>query len=114
MYVDLRGDGVRAELGHDADRWRHQGLFRDGIQLGSGLLDLVVGVRHHRGGGHRLTVAGERFVGLVAEDVAEVRDCGGEFGVCRRGEGAECETGDGGCRFEASEAVGVSRRKSAS
>ena len=26
-------------------------------------------------------------------------------GECRRGEGTECETGDGGCRFEASEAV---------
>jgi hypothetical protein len=26
----------------------------------SGLVDLVVCVRHHRGGGHRLTLAGER------------------------------------------------------
>jgi hypothetical protein len=26
----------------------------------SGLVDLVVGVRHHRGGGHRLTLTGER------------------------------------------------------
>jgi hypothetical protein len=33
---------------------------------------LVVGIRHHGGGGHRFTLAGERFVGLVAEDVAEV------------------------------------------
>ena len=42
--------------------------------LCSGLVDLVVGVGHHRGGGHRLTLAGERFVGLVAEDFAEVGD----------------------------------------
>src|SRR6516165_12315745 len=28
-----------------------------------------------------------------------------ELGDYRRGEGIECETGDGGCRFEASEAV---------
>jgi hypothetical protein len=35
----------------------------------SGLVDLVVGIGRHRGGGHRLTLAGERFVGLVAEDL---------------------------------------------
>ena len=29
----------------------------------SGLVDLVVCVGHHGGGGHRLTLAGERFVG---------------------------------------------------
>jgi hypothetical protein len=45
---------------------------------------------------------GELFVGLAAEDIAEVGDGGAEF---RRGEGIECDTGDGGCRFEASEAV---------
>ena len=43
----------------------------------SGLVDLVVCVGHHFGGGHRLTLAGERFVGLVAEDIAEVCDRGG-------------------------------------
>ena len=36
----------------------------------SGLVDLVVCVRRHGGGGHRLALAGERFVGLVAEDIA--------------------------------------------
>ena len=40
------------------------------FQFCSGLVDLVVCVRHHRGGRHRLTLAGERFVGLVAEDLA--------------------------------------------
>ena len=34
-----------------------------------------------------------------------MRDHCAELGTCRRGEGAECETGDGGCRFEASEVV---------
>ena len=71
----------------------------------SGLVDLVVGVGHHLGGGHRLTLTGERFVGLLAEHIAQVGDGGAELGVCRRGQGTECETGDGGCRFEASEAV---------
>jgi hypothetical protein len=66
---------------------------------------LVVGVRHHLGGGHRLTLAGERFVGLVAEDLAEVGDGGGEFGDRRRRERTEREPGDGGGRFEASEPV---------
>ena len=42
-------------------------LFRDGVQFCSGLVDLVVGVGRHGGGGHRLTFAGERFVGRVAE-----------------------------------------------
>ena len=53
----------------------------------------------------RCTVAGERFVGRLTQNVAQVGDRGGELGECRRGEGTECETGDGGCRFEASEAV---------
>ncbi len=45
-------------------------LFRGGVQFCSGLVDLVVCVSHHGGGGHRLTPAGERFVGLLVEDVA--------------------------------------------
>ena len=40
-------------------------LFRDRVQCRSGLVDLVVGVGRHRGGGHRLALAGERFVGRV-------------------------------------------------
>jgi hypothetical protein len=52
----------------------------------SGLVDLVVCVRRHGGGGHRFTPAGERFVGLVAEDIAEVGDRGGDFGDRRRRE----------------------------
>ena len=51
-------------------------LFRDSVQFCSGLVDLVVCVGHHGGGGHRLALAGERFVGLVAEDIAEVGDRG--------------------------------------
>jgi hypothetical protein len=47
-------------------------LFRDGVQFCSGLVDLVVCVFGHGGGGHRLALAGERFVGLVAEDFAQV------------------------------------------
>ena len=50
------------------------GLLRDSVQFCSGLVDLVVGVRHHPGGGHRLALAGERFVGLVVEDIAQVGD----------------------------------------
>ena len=46
----------------------------------SGLVDLVVGVGHNLCGGHRLTLAGERFVGRLAEDVAEVGDRGAELG----------------------------------
>ena len=38
-------------------------LFRDSVQFCSGLVDLVVCVGRHGGGGHRLTLAGERFVG---------------------------------------------------
>ena len=71
----------------------------------SGLVDLVVCVGHHFGGGHRLTLAGERFVGLVAEDIAQVGDRGGDFGDHRRGDGTEREPGDGGRRFVASEPV---------
>ena len=75
------------------------------LQFCSGLVDLVVGVGHHGGCGHRFTHVNERLVGRLAEDIAQVGDRGGEFGECRRGEGTECETGDGGRRFEASEAV---------
>jgi hypothetical protein len=48
---------------------------------------------------------GERFVGLVAEDIAEVGDRGGDFGDRHCGEGTEGEPGDGGRRFVASEPV---------
>jgi hypothetical protein len=40
----------------------------------SGLVDLVVGVGHHLGGGHRFALASERFVRRLAEDFAEVGD----------------------------------------
>jgi hypothetical protein len=42
-------------------------LFRDRFQFCSGLVDLVICVRHHRGGGHRLALVGERFVDRFAE-----------------------------------------------
>jgi hypothetical protein len=94
-FAPLPSPSASAPEGHSA------GMF----EFCSGLVDLVVGVHHHRGGGHRLTLAGERFVGLVTEHFAEVGDRGAELGDCRRGDGTECETGDGGCRFDASEAV---------
>ncbi|MGO9694178.1 MAG: hypothetical protein ACLPYO_10365, partial [Mycobacterium sp.] len=71
----------------------------------SSLVDLVICVRRHGGGGHGLALAGERFVGRVAEDVAEVGDRGAEFGDPRRRERAEREPGDGGRRFVAFEPV---------
>ncbi len=46
--------------------------LRDRVQFCSGLVDLAIGVRHHIGCGHRLTLAGESFVRLFAEDIAEV------------------------------------------
>jgi hypothetical protein len=57
------------------------GLFRDRIQLCSGLVDLVVCVGHHRGRRHSLALAGQWFVGLIAEDIAEVGDRGVDVGV---------------------------------
>jgi hypothetical protein len=84
---------------------RNGALFRDRVQLCSGLVDLVVGVGRHGGGGHRLTLAGERFVGLVAEDVAEVGDRRVDFTDGRRAEGIDGETGDDRRRFVASEPV---------
>src|ERR1700756_2082338 len=89
--------------------WRHCALRKFGwfCESGSGLVDLVVGVGHHRGSRHRLTSPGERFVGLVAEDIAQIGDGGGELGVrCRGGGGArEGERCAGGPRFIASEPV---------
>src|SRR6201995_2979711 len=87
--------------------WRHCALRKFGwfCESCSGLVDLVVGVGHHRGSRHRLTSPGERFVGLVAEDIAQIGDGGGELGVRCRGEGAEGEASDGGRRFIASEPV---------
>jgi hypothetical protein len=55
---------------------RLRSISRSRVEFCSGLVDLVVGVRHHRGGGHRLALAGEGFVGLVAEDIAEVGNRG--------------------------------------
>jgi hypothetical protein len=48
-------------------------LFRHGLHLCSGLVDLVVGVGRHGGGAHPLTTSGERIVGLVTEDIPQVR-----------------------------------------
>ena len=64
-------------------------LFRDSVQFCSGLVDLVVCVGHHGGGGHRLALAGERFVGLVAEDIAQVGDRGADLGDDDRRQGAD-------------------------
>ena len=54
-------------------------LFRDRVQCRSGLIDLVVGIGRHLGGGHLFTLAGERFVGRLSEDLAEVGDPFGDF-----------------------------------
>ena len=80
-------------------------LFRDGVQFCSGLVDLVVCVGHNLGGGHRLTLAGERFVGLVAEHITKVSDRSADLRDRRRGEGIERETCNGRRRFMASEPV---------
>jgi hypothetical protein len=77
-------------------------LLRDSVQFCSGLVDLVVGVGHHLGGGHHFALAGERFVGLVAEDVAQVGDRGAELGDPRRRQRTKREPGDSGRRFIAS------------
>ena len=42
-------------------------LLRDSVQICSRLVDLVVSVGRHGGGRHRLTLAGERLIGLVAD-----------------------------------------------
>ena len=39
------------------------------LEVGADSVDLVVWVGRHGGGGHRFALAGERFVGLVAEDI---------------------------------------------
>jgi len=78
----------------------------------SGLVDLVVGVCHHRGGGHRLTLAGERFIGRLTEDIAQVCDRGVDLGERPCGEGTERETCYDGRRFMSSEPVEKSREDS--
>ena len=73
--------------------------FRDCVQFCSRLVDLVVCVGRHRDGGHRLALAGERFIRLVAEDIAEAGDHGAELRDCDCGHGIGRETGDGGRLF---------------
>lgn len=62
-------------------------LFRDRFQLRSGLVNLVIGVRDDGSGGHCLAIAGERFVGLIAENLAEVSNGGGQFWDTSKGYG---------------------------
>ena len=81
------------------------GLFRDGLQLCSGLVDLVACIRGDGRRRHRRTLAGDGFVGVVTEDVAQVGDHVDDFRKRRRGERTRCETGDGGSRFITSEPV---------
>jgi hypothetical protein len=45
------------------------GLFRDTLQFRSGLVDLIVGVRHHLCGSHSFAPSSESFVRLVAEEI---------------------------------------------
>ena len=47
----------------------------------SGLVDLVVCIRRHRRRGHFRALPGERFVSLLAEDMAEVRNRGIDIGM---------------------------------
>ena len=75
-------------------------LFRDCVQFRSGLVDLVICVCRHLGGGHRLTLPGERFVSLVAEDIAEVGDRGAEFGNHAVVTGSIAKPASGGRRFD--------------
>src|ERR1700681_1705822 len=81
-------------------------LFRDRVQFRSGLGDLVVGVRRHLGGGHRLTVVGERFVERTAENLVEVGDRGRHLREGERGYGVhDGEPGNSGGGLVASEPV---------
>src|SRR5271169_2522108 len=86
-------------------RRRCDGISARFYEFRSGLVNLVVRVGRHRGGGRRLTLAGQRFVARLTEDLAQVGDRGGDLGDPRRGEGTEGEAGDGGRRFVASEPV---------
>ena len=70
-----------------------------------GLVDLVVGVCRHGGGGNRFTLAGQRFVGRLTEHVTQVGDRGGDFRDRRCGDGTEGEPGGGGRRLVAFEPV---------
>jgi hypothetical protein len=66
----------------------------------SGLVDLVIAVRDDGAHGHRFALADERFVSLVAKDVAKVGE--GSFELRNRGGGGgddARETGDCGRRF---------------
>ena len=74
-------------------------VSRDSVQFCSGLVDLVICVGRHGGGGHCLALAGKRFVGLVAEDIAEMCDRATDFRGSRRSEVVKREPGDGGRWF---------------
>ena len=71
----------------------------------SGLVDLVECVPCDGRSGHHFALAGERFVGRVAQDITQVGDRSLDLGECRRGDGANRVTGDGGRRFVVSEPV---------
>ncbi|HEY2501470.1 MAG TPA: hypothetical protein VGI68_08625 [Mycobacterium sp.] len=54
------------------------------VQFCSGLVDLVVCVCHHGGGGHRRTLAGEQFVGRLTEQIAKVGANSGIWRILKR------------------------------
>ena len=76
---------MRLATGPNFRRKLAQRLFRGGVELCSGLVDLVVRVGRDGGSGHRLALAGEGFVGLFAEHFAEVREGGVDVGIGRQG-----------------------------
>ena len=88
-------------------RWAHNlpDYLYLASELGARLLDLFVGVVHDRGGTHRVTSASERFVGLDAEDSAQVGDRVLDPGCPPLGERVVREPGDDSGRLVTPEPV---------
>ena len=63
-------------LRHEVLRLSNVVYFETVFQFCSDLVDLIVCVGRHRGGGHRFSLARKRFVGLVAKYYAQVGDRG--------------------------------------
>ena len=73
------------------------------LEFCSSLVDLVIRIGRNCRRGHRFTLAGERVVFLVAEDLAKANDRGAELGNPYRRHWTDGKARNGGGRFVVSE-----------
>src|ERR1700758_954572 len=86
-----------------------QAALASQFEFRSGLVDLVVCIRHHRGGGHLRTLLCELVICLITQNLPQTRNRGCQLWEPCPGEGTGREARDDGGAFRAPEPVEARR-----